>query len=473
MVKKMKVHLVKKKDVTEIMEFPFADVKEASIDPDNYILKDVCLFGTRESANDRIYQDKAIASLALLAEGANCYADLPAKSELKDRDGVRSIRDWIGVFEGARRNGDRVFANLKVREAYFDLMRDIALLQPKGTGMSINARVKVFSDNTGKESVVDMDLLRSVDAVSSAATTSNLWENLTEKMAENQNENEWVYRELAEQKINRMFEEAIASEGIIQDKLDNDKLKKELAEVTWIANDLINKIIYDDKKDISKKKSEVMAVFDDLAKEVGARVKKIKEQINYVGDDNKMEFTLEDVKANKEIFEAIINEYKEKENVQRDKDTLEIQKTEIENLKKTIEDKDKEIVEGKDILKVNLEKQKELEKKLDDIEVSERKAVKSSLAQKLIAKAGLLKEDVTDIFMKDLMRVEEYTEDEGDDKKVITVKEQMKERIKDRKKLVEKDSGKIKNSGEEFFEKETTEAKEEIKNVDEEVDKYF
>ena len=100
----MKTKLLKKKDIIEAIDNPFINCKEAGIDPDNHVLGGVCLFGRAESSNNRVYSDKAIGSLVKLAEGSKCYANHPGKSELKERDGVRDIRDWIGVFEGARRD---------------------------------------------------------------------------------------------------------------------------------------------------------------------------------------------------------------------------------------------------------------------------------------------------------------------------------------------------------------------------------
>src|SRR3990167_518968 len=186
MTKQIKaLHLIKPKDITEELSGIFSEVNESSIDPDNFTIKKVCLFGTRESANNRVYSDKAIESISRLSDGVKCYINHPTKTELKEREGVRDLRDWIGVYRYPKKEGAKVFGDLVCRESYFDLVRDIATLQPLKIGNSINARVKVMSDQKGMESVVDVDALRSVDLVSNAATTTSLFESAIEENLKN------------------------------------------------------------------------------------------------------------------------------------------------------------------------------------------------------------------------------------------------------------------------------------------------
>ena len=279
MVKKIKsIHVIKSKDLKEDLDDTFEGITEASIDPDNFIINGVCLFGRRESANNRIYSDKAINSLVKHAEGAKCFKNHITKEELKNRSGVRNLSDFIGIFKAPYRKGDAVYANLKVRESYWDLVRDIAVMQPNGIGHSIDARVKVFSDDTGRENIMDIESLRSTDLVASAATTNTIWENLEEKIEENKVE-DWYYPELLQRKVVDEFKIVLFEEGIIQDKLDNDEIKRAIQDVTWTANALIEKTLYDEESPVKDKKSKVMAIFDDLDKEVKKKMTKIKEQL--------------------------------------------------------------------------------------------------------------------------------------------------------------------------------------------------
>jgi len=138
-------------------------------------LRGVVLFGSKKSKNNRIYSNRAIDDLRNLSEGNKAFLDHPGKQELKERGGVRSIRDWLGVFSSSRREGDKILANLTVRESYQPLIQDLIALQPGNVGFSINARVRVSQKN-GTEVVENVGILRSVDLVSNAATTSNLFE---------------------------------------------------------------------------------------------------------------------------------------------------------------------------------------------------------------------------------------------------------------------------------------------------------
>jgi predicted nuclease with TOPRIM domain len=93
-----------------------------------------------------------------------------------------------------------------------------------------------------------------------------------------------------------------------------------------------------------------------------------------------------------------------------------------------------------------LEKQnKELSTELDEIKVVEAITKKKSLVDKLIAEAKLPKEVVSELFVDDLMSLEEKKD--GD--KIITFEAQVKDRINERKKLTAK-SGRVVDNGDSF-----------------------
>jgi len=471
-MKKANLRLIKTTDIQEKSETPFLDLTEASIDTDNMIVKGACLFGTRESANDRTYKDAAIAAITALAEGVKCYLNHPTHTETKERDGVRDIRDWAGVYRNPRRTGQKVFADLHCREEYFPLIKDIAELQPANVGNSINARVKSYSDDSGHESVVDVATLRSVDLVSNAATTSTLFESIINK---NKEDFEWYIPELLDSVVESKFMVSINKEGVIQDKLKNDEIRRSIYDITYTANSLIEDVLYNKEFSVPEKKKKVISIFNDLDSEVSKKIALIKESINKGG--KKMDLTLEALKTeNSDLVKAIIDEYKEKEEFQTIKDSVESQKGEIVGLKKTIEDKDKE-VEAKDKeISESKKENEELKKKVDDIEVTERKAEKKLIAQELITEVKLPKEAESEIFWEGLMAVQEKKIEDKDGKEIlVTVKEQMKKIVDDRLALWNKDTGKVKNSGEEHFddfkEKDTKEVKKE--DLDEAVEKHF
>ncbi len=468
MAKKIKtMHLVKQKDIIETTINPFADIKEGSIDPDNFIINGVCLFGTRESQNNRIYQDKAIQSIADLSEGAKCYLNHITKSEQKDRSGARNLSDWVGVFEGSYKKDDAVFSNLKVREVYFDLVKDIAIMQPPGIGHSIDARVKVFTGEDQKEQIVDVDSLRSTDLVSDGATIQNLWESLENKVDENKEEN-WLNDELVELRIEDQFEVIMAKEGLIQDKLNDDKIKQGIQDITWTANDFIRDVMADGDLKINDKKGKIISIFDDLSKEIKKRIKDIKME----GKEKEMDITLEMLrKDHPELIETILKESTDKLNVTVMKEAIKDFETKIESLEKQIVKKDEEIEEDKETIKTLESKNKKIEIELDKISVSGKLAEKEVMIANLISEAKLLDESVTDIFKETLMAVQEKKD--GED--VVTVEEQVKQLIEDRKSISAVKST-VKNSGDEFVEgvnKDKSEKKMDRKEVEEGVEDFL
>ena len=153
-------------------------------------------------------------------------------------------------------------------------------------------------------------------------------------------------------------------------------------------------------------------------------------------------------KDHADIYEAIMKEIQESENITKitveltsTKETLESVQADLTNKEKEIEDKDKKIeaLESENT---------ELKTKLDEKEVIEAMAVKKELIVKLVQEAKLPKEVVTEIFMETLMSIEEKTVDD----KTVTVEEQVKKHIEDRKSLIAAKTKTIKESGEEFIE---------------------
>ncbi len=458
MKKKVKAHLVKSKEIIENYDEAFLDIKEGSIDPDNNIIGEVCVFGTRESKNKRLYSTKAVDSLTALTEGTKCFADHPNRENIKQNDGVRSIRDWIGVFEGVRRVGDKVIANLKCRESYFDLLKEVAMMAPKGIGMSINSTVKVFQDKDGLENVVDVVSLKSADLVTSAATCDNLWESFTDKINENYDETNELLLDMYESKIADMFKQAIIDEGIIQDKLDTDEIKSEISDITWTANNLIHRVLNDENMSVSEKKKKVSVIFDDLAKEIKKRTAKIKESMEEeIMDLNKLKT------EHPELVEEIIKESKKENDVEKIKYNLESVEADlvtaiadVEEMKTTLSGKETEIEDlNKKVTTLESDK-KDLALKLDDIEVAEKLTAKKAMVEKALVDSKLPDEAKTDLLKSTLMDLQEKKD--GDT--VITIESQIQAQIDDRMISAKVKTGKVKNSGDEFIEKETKETKE-------------
>lgn len=439
----LKEDQMSERDIIEQYSTPFADVNESTIDEKTKVIKNVCIIGRKESANGYIYHDNAIGKIASLSEGLKCFLNHPAKSEMKERSGVRDIRDWAGVYKNARLQEGKVFADLHCREQYFPLIKDIALLQPNGVGNSINARVVMSVSEDGQESVTDINQLRSGDLVASAATTTNLFESaMNTDFSETKTEEQKIRQAM----LKRVVEDKLVKEGILQDKIKNDELSREIDRVSWAANDLIYELIRNKDLAIKDKKGKIAAIFDDLDKEVQKIMKSIKEQ----QEEEEMPVTLEAVKAEKEVYDALVNEIKAKlesenktEQIQKDLEEAKVKLTEtekaLEEAKKEMGDKTKKIEE--------LDKElKESKEKLDTYEVQEALAQKKEVVDKILEEAKLPKEAVTDIFMESLMAVEEKKDGEN----TITVEEQVKKLVEDRRVVVGNKKKVVKGSGEEF-----------------------
>ena len=265
--------------------FPDKEKLEASIHEADFTIKGVCVFGTKESKNGYVYSDKAVNTLTRMAHGAKLFLNHPGVSELKERDGVRDIRHWAGVFLNPRREGDKVMADLKVRESYWPLVKDVAMLQPQGVGNSINSRVKIFQDDKGKESIVDIESLNSIDLVANAATTSNLFESVPEDTLENQLDDLTSFADKGMVQISKNARETIEirdfakakmfqiTEGILKDKIKEKEIRREIDRLQWDAWDVISDILQDGKKKFPLKKEEIGEVLEDLESMINKALK--------------------------------------------------------------------------------------------------------------------------------------------------------------------------------------------------------
>lgn len=428
---------------------PFQDVEEAAIDEKTHTIKNACVFGTRHSKNGYTYQDGAINSLVKFTEGAKFFINHPSKSETKERDGVRDIRDWAGVYSNPRKIGpDKVLADLTVRPAFWELVKDVATMKPVGIGNSINSRVKVFKDNLGKEHVVDIDVLKSIDLVASAATTQNLFESAMDKAGAELSERvEAILTEGDSKTQGNMVYQLLAefTEGILLDKLKEREVARKVSDLNWKASDLIDAIIRDAKKDMKIKKTEVTSILEDLDKEITLILSGKSSTVKGEGDGVERPTILSEQNKEDEMdFTKLTLEELGKERpdlVKAIKDTMEDSKKrdglEKENtdLKKANED----LVKTKTELEAKLEElTKELNDvklKLDEFEAKDKLAKKEAFIASKIEELKVPKDVITDFFRQDLMLKEE---------------KEIEEALKDRRDLLLKTQGKIKNAGEEY-----------------------
>lgn len=428
------------RDVIERDDKFFDDVEEQNINEDNHTISNVCVFGTRHSKNGYTYQDQAIDSLTSKAHGARFFINHPSKSESKDRDGVRDIRDWAGVFSNPHRDGEKVMADLSVRPVFWELVRDVASMRPAGVGNSINSRVKVFKDDQGKEHVVDIDKLKSIDLVASAATTQNLFESASEKAAADQGD--WIdeLADLAKEYDSDTVKAFIVHdlfEGLLMDKIKEKELSRAVSSLNWQASDVIEEILRDSKKKFGEKKVQISGVLDDLESEINKLLSgkkkpgKNDQLLHNKEEEEDMDWTtisIEDLKKNRsDLVDIILGENADAEKVKTMEGTLQELGTKVEGLEKS----NGELASANEDLKTE---NTDLKKKLDEYETKDKATKKESYIKEKLTEAKLPDEAVSEIFMKDLMAKSDEDIDSA---------------VTDRKELWEGKSGGIKNSGDE------------------------
>lgn len=442
MESRWKGHLVKTKEITDSQtQSPFIDIQESQIDESNHMIKDVCVFGTRYSKNGYTYQDKAIETLNILTEGAKFFINHESKSERKDRDGVRDIRDWAGVFSNPKKKEDKVFADLRVRPQFWELARDVATMKPPGVGNSINTLVKVYTDDQGKEHIVDIDTLRSIDLVASAATTQNLFEshfdniiNIDESI-QNIFENTNNQDEQADMFHNMVID---YTEGILSDEIKKRNIARKINELNWKASDLIYDIVRDNSIQMSDKKTKISSIMDDLDTEI-QKVLSGKKSIIDKQSTTKENNEEEDMGLEKLTLDDLINDRpdlvkKIKEGIEsNDKiKTLETENKELSDKFETLENQFKELTDKYEAV----EKERDgLKVKVDEFETAQKKTQKESFIKEQVKEAKLPDEAVSDVFMEDLMSKNE---------------DEIKKSIQDRKELWNSKKTVIKGAGEEF-----------------------
>ena len=151
------------------------------VDRDNRVIHDVKILG-RQSRNGRVYTEQAMAEAAALYDGCDVNIDHPATGESTHS---RRLADGFGALRNVRLAADAVFGDLH----YFDqhplaaLVLERAERMPDKFGLSHNAAGRV-SQRDGQTVVEGIDRVLSVDLVRNPATTSGLFEELVDRVAE-------------------------------------------------------------------------------------------------------------------------------------------------------------------------------------------------------------------------------------------------------------------------------------------------
>lgn len=167
--------------VEAIMSGGLADVrldKEAHKIFGVAILRPTSSNATFRDAKGRKYLPKALESVARLVNGAKVYVDHPTEQEMKERSGVRSMRDLLGFFENGRVDDKgTVRGDLEYLASHSAWFEPVVEQMADKVGNSIHAYGETHLDKSDMmEAVEDIRMLASVDLVTEPGSTSNLYE---------------------------------------------------------------------------------------------------------------------------------------------------------------------------------------------------------------------------------------------------------------------------------------------------------
>jgi hypothetical protein len=224
----------------------------------------------------------------------------------------RSYHDRNGFLCGLHESGDGVYGNYRYNPKHpltEQLLWD-AENAPGNVGFSIDARGIKRMDQHGKILIESLELVRSVDLVADPATAVGLFESVDPAKPVNLSEGElaqklkldelqskrWRLMDITGQLIRRCLDDTLTSiedkrkrmadildewaaeaklllattvqEGVVQTKIEQDKLNNRQWELTSAANTLIREAIDDKALTPTQKKVKIIETLDDLEVEL-------------------------------------------------------------------------------------------------------------------------------------------------------------------------------------------------------------
>ena len=150
--------------------------KPESIDREAGVIRGVKIIG-HESRNRRNYDDRALSEAIPLYENAKVYIDHPGKGA-----GDRSMKDRWGVLKNVRKESSGLYGDLHYLKSHklTEQILEAAERFPDTFGLSHNASGDERKIN-GKNTVVAIESVYSVDLVGDPATNKGLFESTTMK----------------------------------------------------------------------------------------------------------------------------------------------------------------------------------------------------------------------------------------------------------------------------------------------------
>ena len=252
------------------------------MDTEKMVVKNVAILRpsskncTFKEGKGRRYSRKARESTARLINGAKAFIDHPTKTEMKERQGVRSVRDMLGFYENGHIDTEGIVrADLHYLESHKAWFEPIVTQMGDKVGKSIHAYGPTYLDSATKEEIVeDISVLTSADLVTEPGSTTNLFESGAED-ADNEEEIEVMEDEVMTiDKLtmkdllegNPGLVESIKS-AVVAEQVDQGKVTDLETKVTSLTEEnstLKNKLDeYDVKEKVRAKEDLIQTLLDE------------------------------------------------------------------------------------------------------------------------------------------------------------------------------------------------------------------
>jgi hypothetical protein len=288
--------------VEESISKQFADVK---LDKENNKVMDVAILRpssancTFKEGKGRTYTKQALESVAKLIKGAKAYIDHATKSEIKERQGVRSIRDLLGYYENGRVDENNVVrADLEYLANHKEWFEPIVEQMSDKVGKSIHAYGPTYLDKeSSMEIVEDISILNSADLVTETGSTLNLFESKEEVQEEDLENTNLTLNELVEK-----YPEVVSALKTVWESEQKDKgefkaLQGQISELEVDNKKLKEQVdVYEVKDKATEKETKILGLIEESKIQKDFITKTFLESLRSAKSDEEMKALIEDRK---------------------------------------------------------------------------------------------------------------------------------------------------------------------------------
>jgi len=242
---------------------------EARVIKNVAILRETSVNHALPGATSRRYSEGARQTVAQLVEGAKAYVDHATRNELVQRDGVRSVRDIFGYYDGGRVDeSGTVRGDLHYLENHAEWLEPLVKSMADKIGNSIHATGDlVFDKSSSTEVVESVTGLPSIDLVTTPGSTRSLTEAATDENEDQNEETESMEITLQALKSERPdLIESIRAEVVatLAEKDETEALRTQITEATTKLEAAQKSIdAFEVKEAVTIKEAKLITVLDE------------------------------------------------------------------------------------------------------------------------------------------------------------------------------------------------------------------